>query len=81
MLPLLVNQAATFVWIWLIRDVISTASAPPKSLIEQELDFYKQVAKTESSKETPNKVNNVANPEETEAKKDLATARTLPQLR
>lgn len=57
------------------------SAAPPKSLIEQEHDFYKQVAKTESSKETPNKVDNVANPEETEAKKALATARTLPQLR
>ena len=37
----------------------------------QTLKQEEQVAKTESSKETPNKVDNVANPEETEAKKDV----------
>lgn len=37
----------------------------------QTLKQEEQVAKTESSKETPNGVNNVANSEETEAKKDV----------
>lgn len=37
----------------------------------QTLKQEEQVANTESSKETPNKVDNVANPEETEAKKDV----------
>lgn len=37
----------------------------------QTLKQEEQVAKTEASKETPNEVNNVANSEETEAKKDV----------